>query len=179
MKNKKKFTECMTMLGELFDKEISKTLQTVYWDILQPFDDERCVMAFNQVVKECKFFPKPVEILVFLQGTSEDKAVQAWALVDNAMRKTGNYESLDFGDPKIHQCIEILGGWSQLGTLTEDEWKWKRKEFESLYKALPEGQGPKSVSGFFELSNNTLPEKPETKIVKIGASHTQNLLNHG
>lgn len=157
MKSRKKFAELMALMGELFDKKISPLLAETYWKILENFNDNECEAAFKHVIKTSKFFPKPVDFLEYLHGDG-DNATEAWAMVDQAMRGIGPYESIDFGDRKIHACIEILGGWDYLGTLTEDEWKWKRKEFESLYRGISATDGPDHVLGLAEKQNARLCE---------------------
>ncbi len=168
MKDKKKFAEYMTLLGELFDKEISPLLRDTYWKVLDGFDDVECERAFQETIKTCKFFPKPVELLEVINGTEADKAVEAWAKVDKAMREIGNYDSVDFGDRKIHKCIEMLGGWDYLGTLTESDWKWKRKEFESLYHGIKSEDGPDYIPGLAE-KNNALLGRVELKGYELPA----------
>jgi hypothetical protein len=143
----------MTALAEVFDKEITETLFSVYWKVLEPFRDDESIQALNKCLTSCRFFPKPADLLESLQGKEEDRATQAWEIVDRAMRTQGNYVSVDFGDSRIHQAIEMLGGWSYLGTITEDEWKWKRKEFESAYRALQGNGGLDHVSGLIEQEN--------------------------
>jgi len=155
MKDEIKFKEFMAGIGVIFDKDISDNLASVYWKIFEPFSDEDCENAFNQIITTCKFFPKPVEFLEILRGRSDDNSIRAWILVDEAMRKHGNYASIDFGEPKIHRIVEILGGWDYLGTLTEEEWKWKRKEFESLYQAIKRPDGPDRVIGICEKANES------------------------
>lgn len=156
MKNKKKFSELMSLLSLTFDKEISKPLNDVYWTILKNYDDESCEKAFMACLTGCRFFPKPAELLEAMQANQGDKAVEAWAKVDKAMREIGNYDSVDFGDRKIHKCIEMLGGWDYLGTLTEADWKWKRKEFESLYQGIKSEDGPDYIPGLAEKNNALL-----------------------
>ena len=173
MKDKKKFREIMAALAEVFDKEISETLLAVYWQVLEPYQDDEALKALNSCLKGCKFFPKPADILEFLQGKVDDRAVQAWEQVDKTMREHGNYVSVDFGDSKIHRVIELLGGWSYLGTLTEDEWKWKRKEFESAYRAIQGNGGPARVAGLIEQSNAPFGYEG-SELVQIG--HGKRLL---
>lgn len=156
MKNKKKFRELMAALAEVFDKETTETLLAVYWQVLEPFSDEQAIQALNRCLVSCRFFPKPADLLESLQGKEEDRATQAWELVDKTMRQVGNYQSINFGDPKIHRAIEMLGGWPYLGTLDESEWKWKRKEFESAYRAIQGHSGPSQVAGLIEQSNSPL-----------------------
>jgi hypothetical protein len=178
MKNKKMFSNYMTMIGEIFDKAISKPLLEIYWETLKPFLDGECEDAFKKIIATSKFWPKPADFLDILQGNNEEKAVQAWAMVDEAMRKHGNYVSLDFGDPKIHRCIELLGGWDYLGTLTEEEWKWKRKEFKSAYKALPNDQGPEHIAGLIE-KDNSVRGYDSGKIITLGPHRKAKRLNKG
>ena len=162
MQNKKRFSELMGLLSLTFDKEITKPLNDVYFAILKNYDDESCEKAFMECLTGCKFFPKPAELLEAMNGAETDKATEAWAKVDKAMREIGNYDSVDFGDRKIHKCIEILGGWDYLGTLTEADWKWKRKEFESLYKGIQSADGPDYIPGLAE-KNNALLGRVELK----------------
>jgi len=174
MKDEIKFKEFMAGIGIIFDKDISDNIASIYWNILEPFPDEDCEKAFNQIIATCKFFPKPVEFLEILRGRSEDDSTRAWILVDEAMRKHGNYSSLDFGEPKIHRIVEMLGGWDYLGTLTEEDWKSKRKEFESLYQAIKRPDGPDRVIGICEKANEPRGfESP--KLISL-AEKKQNLL---
>jgi len=155
-KDKMRFAQAMAALGEIFDagRESSALKTELYFQSLEKFSIDEIEKASTSLIntRTTATFPKPGEITEAIEGRREDKARRAWAVVDDTMRKHGNYVSVNFGQPKIHRCIEMLGGWEYLGTLTEDEWKWKRKEFESLYEALPE-QGPDHIAGFIEKSN--------------------------
>jgi hypothetical protein len=71
-----------------------------------------------------------------LQGSKQDQAVEAWLKVDRAVRTIGPYYSVKFDDPVIHSTIEGMGGWMHINDFPEHEWKWKRKEFEDLYKVV-------------------------------------------
>lgn len=169
MENKREFRKLMAALAEVFDKEITETLLGVYWKVLEPFSDEEAMGSLNRCLVSCRFFPKPADLLESLKGKEEDRATQAWELVDQTMRRVGNYQSVDFGDQKIHRVIELMGGWPYLGTLDENEWKWKRKEFESAYRALQGTGGPERVAGLIEQTNAPLGyEVPEPKRLSNG-----------
>lgn len=180
MKNKKMFMEYMTLLGEIHDKEISDTLKNVYWKALQHFTDEECKKAFDNFILTSKFFPKPAHFNEVIRGIdNSDPAIEAWARVDEAMRKYGSYISLNFNNPKIHKCIELLGGWEYLGGLSEDDWKWKRKEFETAYRGMRSNDGPTHVTGTIEKDNLlrgygdetfsviSLPDKLKEKLLSL------------
>lgn len=123
MKNKKKFSECMSVLSEIFDKEISKSLQVVYWDILNPYDDEKCIKAFNRVVKECKFFPRPAELLSFIDKETPNKS-ELWEKVMKSL-SSGNTPT----DPTILRIVNILGGWEYLQQQGYSDLVWIEKRF--------------------------------------------------
>ena len=136
MKDKIKFKECMAGLGLIFDKEISPALSKIYWKILEPFTDQECEAAFNKIISSCRFWPKPADFLEVLQVSESDRAMGAWLKVDKAMRELGNYQSIDFGDPAIHETIERMGGWDNLGMVENKDWIWKQKEFISIYNTI-------------------------------------------
>ena len=63
MKNAILFQEYMVMFGEIFEKEITKLIKDIYWKVLNPYTDEQCKKAFDYILLNSKFFPKPVDII--------------------------------------------------------------------------------------------------------------------
>jgi hypothetical protein len=153
-RDRKRFIQVMAALSEIFDagKEVSALKSELYFKSLDRFSIEEIELGAQRLIhsRTTATFPKPAEFIQEIQGTGEEKSIQAWALVDKIMRERGNYISVDFGDKKIHQAIEMLGGWEYLGTVTEDEWKWKHKEFKTLYESLQNDKGPPYVIGIDE-----------------------------
>ena len=37
-----------------------------YWKALEPYDDKQCAGAFNRAISECKFMPKPADLIEFM-----------------------------------------------------------------------------------------------------------------
>lgn len=128
MKNQQKFREFMTGLGEIFDKEITVILQNVYWKALKKFDDRQCEKAFNAVIMDCKFFPKPSEIIEKIQDTRKVSGEVAWGKV---------MESLECGsrpdDYATTRAVQSLGGWNYLGRLTYNELHWQGRKFAEIF----------------------------------------------
>jgi hypothetical protein len=137
MLNKTKFLKFMTTISEVFDKTLSETLMDVYWKALEPFTDEQCEKAFNEVIVSSRFFPKPVDIIEKMQR--EDKATEAWVQVLKAMQHVGISEIPTFHDPAINSAIEAMGGWMQLASMEIEDRRWQRKEFEDLYPVMKRG----------------------------------------
>lgn len=128
--------EYLSMLAEIFDREVTKSLLRIYETVLEPYSEAACKVALEKAISTCKFFPKPTELLEFLQGPESDRATEAWLEVDKVVKQIGNYATVKFSDPVIMSCIEAMGGWEELGKVTTNEWKWKRKEFENLYPIM-------------------------------------------
>jgi len=172
MENATLFKNYMTLLGEIHGKAISDTLKTAYWEILEEYTDDQCHRAFDVAIKTCKFFPKPAELIEFIEGPSNNKATEAWIKVDQAVKRVGNYASVRFDDPAIHSCIEVMGGWEALGQTSAHEWKWKQKEFEKLYSIMSRRQEhPDVLLGLCDRQNITMGfRKAPENIVQIGGS---------
>ena len=146
----------MVGLGEIFNKEISQVLMDIYWKALEPFSDEICAHAFNQVITTSKFFPKPAELLERISGSPEDRAMLAWLSVEDAIRRFGPYTSVRFVDPVIISVIESLGGWPSFENFTNNELKWKQKVFFVRYRAMQEKSEHSSyLPGIAEIENNS------------------------
>lgn len=150
------FGEFILAIGEMFDKEISDVLRQLYWNSLEPFTDEQCKKAFNEIILSSRFFPKPVDIIEAIRGTQGNRATEAWIQTLNAIRRIGTYQSVKFDDPVIHAVIEHMGGWPEMGNMLVDEEKWKQKEFERLYPIMEaRGNLPDYLPGREEISNTS------------------------
>jgi len=138
MESKQLLMEYMSLWTEMHSKEVTPTLAEAYWRSLKGHSGEDCRAAFEKCTDECEWFPKIPEIKRALPGNASagDKAVLAWVEVDKAVRTIGNYQSVRFSDPVTHSVIQAMGGWSYLCSLTTEEYKWKRVEFEKLYPTM-------------------------------------------
>jgi hypothetical protein len=157
MKNETKFSEYMLVLGEIFDREISKALVDIYWKALERYSDDQCIKAFVQLIHTARFFPKPADFLEILDSQTENKSAFAWMQVTEAVRRIGPYESVMFSDPVIHSVIRAMGGWSYFQDCPLSEWKWRQKEFERFYQVMCSNgfdNHPTHMPGIFEMQNS-------------------------
>lgn len=185
MKDRSKFSKFMAVVSEMFEKTPSKTIINVYWQALEPYTDEQCEKAFNEVVLSSRFFPKPVDIIETIRGTGVNRATLAWVKTLEAIKHTGTYKSVKFDDPVIHSVIELMNGWPAMGDMHVDDEKWKQKEFERLYLVMEaRGNHPAYLPGRVEIENTKtghlehikgpvligeFPEKPVLKITENAA----------
>lgn len=161
--DKKAFAEMMISLGEYYGKSVSQGLIGMYWQGLKHYDLSAVREALNRHVANPdtgQFMPKIADVSKMLTGTSSDKALNAWAKVDKAVRRVGPYASVAFDDPLIHRVLNDMGGWISLGTKTEDEWPFVAREFENRYRGF-------SMRG----------EVPDYPPVMVGLSEAHNRVN--
>ncbi|MBC7293083.1 MAG: hypothetical protein H5T84_03055, partial [Thermoleophilia bacterium] len=92
--DKPQFAAMMNALAEYYNREISEGLMGMYWQGLEHHDLSAVREAMNrhmQNPESGQFFPKIADIARMLTGTSSDRALQAWAKVDQAVRRVGTY----------------------------------------------------------------------------------------
>lgn len=173
--DEQKFAELMSVLTEVFDdgRPPSKLKMEVYYKALVQFD----ILSIEKAVKGLIFtrttasFPKPAEIIQEIQGTASNRATLAWIKVIEAVRRIGNYESVQFDDPIIHSVFKFWGGWS---VTVNDDWdesklKWKQAEFEKLYATMSQDNShPKYLPGKCEIDNAARGFDIKPEIIKIG-----------
>ena len=153
----KTFSGLMAGAGELYDKKISATLTKIYWLTLKVYDIEDVQQAFNAHIHnpDCgQFFPKPADIVRFIEGNGETRALKAWAIVEKALQCVGVYKSVVFDDCLIHAVIEDMGGWVKLCTMTNDDLPFRAREFQKRYMGFVIKKPSRYPKCLYGLSNS-------------------------
>lgn len=152
-KDKKHFGELMAMLGEVFQKEISKPLLRIYFLSLQDFNIREIEKAVSKIIGTRKItgtIPLPAEIREAACGSLDDRAQIAWTALLWAIEHVGHMASVQFEDPIIHDTVRAMGGWIRVcsadGDVYNEEWhtknlQWRRKDFIGMYKSMAEQDG--------------------------------------
>lgn len=155
--DKTTFSKGMALLCEVFVKESTELFLKAYWLVLEDLTDKQFEAAVAGILKNKTFskMPLPAEILELAHGSLEDKALMALYKVETAIKKYGYYTSVVFDDPVIHMVIAALDDWQSLCLTSIDEWKWRKKEFISLYKTFTHNpvQYPPKLVGFHDHNN--------------------------
>ena len=71
----------MVGIGEIYRATISKFLTDIYWKSLKHFEWQDVERALNAHIynPDCgQFFPKPADVVRFIEGSGETRALQAW-----------------------------------------------------------------------------------------------------
>lgn len=160
MTDKVEFGKIIQSLFEYYDRKISNPVIDMYWQGLEHYELPAIRDALNRHMRNPdsgQFMPKIADIAKMLGGTTQDAALQAWAKVDQAVRRVGTYSDVAFDDPLIHRVLTDMGGWISLGQKREDEWPFIAKEFENRYRGY-----------------RVRSERPEYPPVLIGISGAHN-----
>lgn len=169
-----KFSAMLQSIGEIYGKSISEILTDLYWRSLKCFEFNDLKRAFEAHIYSPdggQFFPKPADIVRFIEGSGETKAMQAWAKVYKAISKVGAYQSLAFDDPLIHAVLDDMGGWVKLCATLINELPFKALEFQKRYMAFvdkPPDRYPKYCGGFIEAINAKDGHQVKPQVLFIG-----------
>lgn len=72
MTDDQRFRKNLTGLGELFGREITKTLASLYWRLFTDWTDDQFETACQMAANQLKFFPKPAELRELVQGQNPE-----------------------------------------------------------------------------------------------------------
>uniref|UniRef100_A0A6M3IVP5 DUF6475 domain-containing protein n=1 Tax=viral metagenome TaxID=1070528 RepID=A0A6M3IVP5_9ZZZZ len=157
MLDRNEFIKTMVGLYDMYGKVPSEFILDTYYGIFEEYTAEEFNKAVMKCLKEKVYnsVPKPAEIIEFLEGTKDDKALIAWNQVLDAIRKGGYYSSVEFYDPIIPACINELGGWQWIGSQQHEDMVFIEKRFMILYRLfLKRGtEDNHRMIGFIEASN--------------------------
>lgn len=107
--------------------------QRCYALALEDLGADAIETACRLAMRNCKWFPKPVELREMVCGTIGQQAEAAWLKVVQAIEDHGGYASVSFDDPVISHAINACGGWM---AICEKPETWLRKDFIAVYREL-------------------------------------------
>lgn len=184
------FEEGMAVLAATYPSIAMSDKTLIVWKILVDDLDEKAFMdSILSICRSTRDIYPGTNIVAMIRegvyGTAKDASVIALAEVEKAFRSVGAYSSIAFSDPLIMVAITRMGGWTKLCSISEDEWKFARKDFLRLYEAstreaIDINQVPKALPGIHEVSNefNGHGDRPVTLKV-IGATENKKQIGEG
>jgi hypothetical protein len=141
MKNTKgereRFITAFATLCEVLGKEISKLGTEAYFKLLEQFTIEEVEAGITRALAECKFFPKPIELIGFMKRPEcpiDDIATTQALVVIMAIRTVGFYGEPVFDDPITNELIKSRWTWKALCSLLEKELVFFERNFIESYK---------------------------------------------
>lgn len=148
---------CLRVAADLYGRpSLSREAVKAFALLLKDFSLAEVKKALEDHMRHSPYMPKPSDIRERIEGTEEDGAALAWAMVLRAMRRWGYYDSVRFPDPAVHFAIAQMGGWPRLcATLTDETEPFRRKDFAGYYALAKRTRGgaPPYLAGQHEAGN--------------------------
>ena len=121
--------------------EMLKNQASIYFEFLKHLSVDEWERAISVVISERTYqaMPKVAELINALEGSVEERAVNAFNIAISAMGQIGTYASVRFEDDAIMAAISAMGGWVAFGDIEVGNTPMataKRKEFISNYLAF-------------------------------------------
>lgn len=108
---KEKLVKFLTACAELWEKEVSDGMISLYWAVLKDYGDDELSKAFVEVLRTSKIFPKPADVVSCIERGRKENAYLAYERVLQTIKEEGAYSSVCFWDRKINGAVKVLGGW--------------------------------------------------------------------
>lgn len=132
------FSPCFSVMCEYYGTKFGEGITRLYFESLEHYDIEDFKKACRKITTTRVYpsMPKIAEFVEAIEGSLEERAVEAWDEAMNACAKYGPYLSVSFEDEAINRAVNhIVGGWDKINNCGLDELVWVKKEFLSAYKA--------------------------------------------
>lgn len=131
----RKFAHLMVQVAEIYGEKLSEIKIQLYFELLKEYPYEIIEGAFVSHTKLSKFFPKPADIIELIEGSPEDKSLQAWLFLVDLIERYGYYYTIIVNDPVFVATVEDLGGWMHIcSTWKKSELVFREKEFREKFK---------------------------------------------
>lgn len=185
-KDKSKFFEMMVGIGEYYKSGLSKAVLMIYYNGLKRYTVDEIGGALERFVSNTEngqFMPKIADIVKFIDGSADDKAMRAWTKLEKSAAQIGRNRSVCFDDPIIMKVAGEMGGWSFFCDMNEKNEPFIAKEFMSRYRnALNGGEVtdyPKIFIGVADADNLRNGFIDEVLPTLIGDEHRAKLVYEG
>jgi hypothetical protein len=132
-----RFAVLIVGIGEVYGKSFTSVAIDIYWSVLKCFRFEDVQTAVYRHLKNPdvgRFLPKPADIVIAIDGNSQNQSLLAWTKVVSAIHRVGSYTSIAFDDALIHAVIEDMGGWQKLCLTSIKQLPFVGKEFQERYR---------------------------------------------
>lgn len=151
----KRFLELVTMLGEVYDKPVSKERLTIWFKVLSDYSIEEVERAAIAHMRESRFMPTPADLIDRMRPNLADTAELAWVEVPKLLR---NSRAAKSSDPITEKVIQDMGGWSTLGQKSSAELVWVQKAFVDRYQVY--------ASHGVDVADRVRLERPELHLIE-------------
>lgn len=153
-------------------KTITPGIIEVVFAALKQFRFDQIKGALERHIQISRFPPTPGDVMNLLVGSAEDRARQAWLLVNDQVRQWGYGRTVNLNDPRAHYAIKAMGGWPAICAIPLDEMPFREKDFlrhysdaERMGVTLDSPGVPLKLPGQHEINNRMIADAPQEQVV--------------
>lgn len=134
-----RFTRILSAEAEIRGvKPLSESALLLWWQRMERFEFERVKDALRRHAEDAdrgRFMPQPADLVRFLEGSTADKAAQAWSKALTAAGSVDAYTDVVFDDAAIYAVITDLGGWPKFCACKTADLSYTQHKFHQAYMA--------------------------------------------
>lgn len=131
------FEQEIAILMDWFNRDFEpETLKRLHQRLSRKLTTEQFVQASQIVFDTSRFFPTVKEFVSAVKGDIETLALHEWDLCIKAAARADR-EAITKLSSQGQSALHLVGGLHKLGVATEENLRWLKKEFVSVWKATP------------------------------------------
>ena len=131
------FEQEIAILMDWYNRDFEPaTLKRLHQRLSQHLSTEQFVRAAQGVFDTNRFFPTVEEFVSVVKGDAQSLALHEWEVCVLAASRA-NREMITSLSPQGQSALHLVGGLYKLGMATEEDLRWLKKEFVSVWKATP------------------------------------------
>lgn len=148
------------MLMAVYGHKLTQEVYSVYESMLSlKMSNEEFSRAVQSIMETFKptsqvKFPLIPDFLSSIGKAGTPRAKQAINDLKFAVRRFGRYESVNFGDSKLHQTVTFYGGWIEICKWDDKEWGMREKSFIDTYSSMQDNPKYNHLAGIHEANNS-------------------------
>lgn len=131
------FEQEIAILMDWFNRDFEpETLKRLHQRLSKQLSTEQFVQASQTVFDSNRFFPTIEEFVAAVKGNAETNALHEWDVCVKAAARDDR-EMLKGLSSQGRSALHLVGGLYKLGMASEEDLRWLKKEFVSVWKATP------------------------------------------
>jgi hypothetical protein len=131
------FEQEIAILMDWYNRDFEPaTLKRLHQRLSQHLSTEQFVRAAQTVFDTSRFFPTVEEFVSAVNGDALSLALQEFEVCVLAASRASR-EMIAGLSPQGQSALHLVGGLYKLGMATEEDLRWLKKEFVSVWKATP------------------------------------------
>ncbi|MBD6621029.1 hypothetical protein FNW02_36230 [Komarekiella sp. 'clone 1'] len=156
----------MNLLDSHFNKKLDDTVKGIWFEYLSDeLMNEEFLTAVKNALLHSRFMPTAGELVGFIHGSKESKALMEWQVILKASTNCQDSSGIAYISTRARVALQAIGGLRTVGMAEEFRRNHMEKQFITVYcqcadkdaKALPQTSSAPTVEPKHEASESVPP----------------------